>query len=448
MGFGAVTILGIDLTSGQLVSLGLPETDVFWNRILGRRSDAPSQITVSKLNDDERLSKTIPTESYLSTGNLVAQEIAMSTTAGGRLGTVFILILIYWLVSGPIGYFLLRRKQKQRWAWVSFAMLAVTFSFVTWGLASTTTNIKTPLRHVTIVDHVYGGNGQRAIGWCSIYLPTFGISSVQLGGAQNNLLLPWTSPNAYLTPPFVDHREIVVNLDRIPNTFNQPSRATTANFSYDWNGGIDNPFYNSLIRVMPDDEPTYIKNHADQPFGTLRGTIVNNITKPIRDVTIIWVTDQRNPLSSFGHYQDDTIAPWIERGKSGQPLNRAFAWRVSTWGSGQKIDFSSFDATPTTDFSVAMKSRYQPSEQMGRNMLAASGVVSKKDWRTKLEMLSLYSHLEPPTYQRAAGSKQSPQSHRAIRIGGHDLDFADWFGRPCIIVMGFVQNAPIPVQSQ
>lgn len=445
IGFGAVTLLGIDLTNGQLASLGLPETDVFWNRILGRRSDTPSQSTVSALDEHQQLSKTIPTETTLSTGELVAQEIAMSTTAGGRLGTVFIIILLYWVLSCPVVYFLLKRKQKQRWAWMTFAMIAVAFSFVTWGIASTTATIKTPLKHFTIVDHVFGGNGQRAVGWCSIFLPTFGTSSVQLEGGENNLLLPWASPFAYKIPPFVDRQEILIDLQQVPHTFGQPSRATTSNFSYDWIGGIDHSFYDSLIRATPNNEPTLIASRTNPATGSLQGSIVNNITSALQNVTIVWVTNEQLPVAQLGRLSDGSLAPWVEKNKSGQALNKAFAWRVSSWKSGETIDFASFDASPASDFSTAVKSRYKIEDGFGRNSMSRGGAETRKDWRSKMEMLSLYSHLQPPTYQKSPDSKQGPSSHHSTRTGGHNLNFAEWFGRPCIIVMGFIQNAPIPV---
>jgi len=60
-------------------------------------------------------------------------------------------------------------------------------------------------------------------------------------------------------------------------------------------------------------------------------------------------------------------------------------------------------------------------------------------------MLSFYSHLSPPIYKKNANAKQGPASHRTIREGGRDLDLSTWFSRPCIIVMGFLHNSPIPV---
>jgi len=441
VGIGSVTIIGVDLSSGQLASIGLPETDVFWNRVLGRCNDTPSQRTLSSLKDNDQFSFTIPTITTLPIGNLVAQEIAMSTTASGRLGTVFILILSYWLLSGPIGYFILRHLRKQRWSWMAFAGVATTFTLLTWGMASTTAGVQTPLKHVSIIDHVYGENGQRVLGWFSLYLPTFGRSNVELEGNNNNLLLPWSSPEASLTPPFVDHREVVVNLDHVPNQFNQPSRATTANFSYEWLGGIDNPFYDSLIRVTPNNEPTVHRSNNGAIYGTLSGSIVNHATQPIRDVTVIWVTDNRYSVPPLGRYQDDRLAPWVRRDASGRTLNHTFSWTKGTWNSGELLDLAPY--VPDEDSAFRKDNLCVPenSNRFFRN----STVLLKSEWRKRMKMLSLYSLLKPPTYQKTPNLVQSPPSYHAIRTGGHALDFAQWFGRPCIIVMGFIPNAPIPV---
>ena len=442
-GFGSISVIGVDLASGQLASIGLPETDVLWNRILGRRNDTPSRNTVTKLREDGQLSLSIPKMTNLSTGSLVAQEIAMSTTASGRLGTVFLLILIYWLLSGPVCYFILRRKHKQRWSWVVFTGVAGTFTIVTWGLASTTASVKTPLKHITVVDHIYGGDWQRAIGWCSVYLPTFGESTVKLEGSKTNLLLPWTSPDANLTPEFVDHREIIVNLEYVPNQFDQPSRATTSNFSYEWLGGIDHPFYDALIRVALHNEPAWRATPGRNTVGELQGAIVNHATTTMHDVTVIWVTGNQNSIPQLGRYQDDSVAPWVKLNESGRLLNLAYSWRIPQWESGESIDFGSLDVSHVSSFSTGLKSRYQLEDSQRR--LLNAGVVLKKMWRKKMEMLSLYSSLEPPNYLKRATSKQSPSSHQVSREGGHSLDLAEWFGKPCIIVMGFIPNAPIPV---
>ena len=107
-GFGTVTTIGLDIGSGRLSSLGLPETDRFWNRIFGKREDAPTRTTIDLLREDERLSQQYPIETTLSLSTIAATSISMSTTAGGRLGIVLLLIALYWLIGCPLGYYVLK----------------------------------------------------------------------------------------------------------------------------------------------------------------------------------------------------------------------------------------------------------------------------------------------------------------------------------------------------
>jgi hypothetical protein len=192
-------------------------------------------------------------------------------------------------------------------------------------------------------------------------------------------------------------------------------------------------------------EPTWVAGRNSKSVGSLKGSIVNNAKKTLRDVTIIWVTGIQNTIPQLGRFQDGTIAPWIQRTQSGQPLNKAYTWREGSWPTGEELDLSIYKPAPNSTLEYAIAKRYQKDENISRNVMNSSSVESKNAWRMKLEMLSLYSHLQPPVYQKSAESKQSEPTHQSTRYGGRSLDFAEWFGRPCIIVMGFIPNAPIPV---
>lgn len=440
IGYGVVTVIGVDLTNGKLASQGLPESDVLWNRILGRRSDAPSQNTIQQLKDADRWSNVAFSENNLSIGTLAAQEIAMSTTAGGRLGTVFLLIFSYWLIGCPVGYYVLRRYKKQRWSWVMFASTAIIFTAGTWVMAATTSGVQTTLKHVTVVDHVYGAMGQRAIGWFSVFLPNFGRSEISVHGDPDTVLLPWSPPSASMTPTFVDKREVLVNLDLPLDSFDQPSRATTANFSYDWLGGINDDFYNSLIRIVPERPPTVHFEEGFSETGELTGSIVNHASTAMKDVTIIWVSNVRNTVPQLYLNDDNELMPWVSSTESGTPLNKSFMWRFPDWGSNDVFTLDQLKAKPISDLSSSVASRYQLNPWK-------SARFSTSEWRERMEMLSLYSHLSPPKYQKLPAVKGS-KSFRSIRQDGRSLDLSWWFSRPCIIVMGFIPNAPIPVEVQ
>lgn len=414
-GFGTVSVIGIDLASGQLASLGLPETDVFWNRIFGKRNTTPSAITLNQMKTRDTLSSAISKVSLLPAGKMIAHKIAMTAAASGKLGVVFLLIIAYWLIGGPLGYYFLHRRNKLQWTWLFFTGTACLFSVSTWLLAMRTSGIAVPLKHVSVIDHVYGGNGQKVTGWFSLFLPRLGSTNVSLQGNTTNLLLPWTPPDASMTPDFIDNREVRVNIDNVPHSFDQPSRATTANFAYDWTGGIEHSYYKTLLRIDPHDKPRV-------NGSKLRGAITNNASTPLHDVSIIWITDEHASMH-----------------RSGGVLNNMYAWRIPTLKSGESIDFSTLHASAASSFTNAVDQRYQIEDLFGQS------IVTSKTWRRKLEMLTLYSHLTPPRYTKNATAKQGPASHHAIREGGRALDLTTWFSRPCLIVLGFFPHAPIPV---
>ena len=125
--------------------------------------------------------------------------------------------------------------------------------------------------------------------------------------------------------------------------------------------------------------------------------------------------------------------PWVT--KSGIPINKAYMWRMPIWGD-ELINLNLLNANKSSSFSNSVDYRYTNKEQNFR----------KLSWRKQLEMLSLYSHLKPPTYIKpSSDTSKTTDSYKSSRDGGRELDFAKWFGRPCLIIMGFLQNSPLPV---
>jgi len=442
VGVGTCSIIGIDLADGRLAALGLPQADVFWNRILGRRGDSPTPMVLQELDDLNMLSGTMPTSTTLPMGGIAAQVIAMSTAAGGRLGTVFLIVVSYIIVGGPVAFFVLRKKRKLRWSWMWFATTAVLFTFLAWILAKTSSTVPTPLRHLSIIDQVHGAPRQHVHGWFSLYLPNYANNQISIDGHEN-LLTTWIPPELSKAPSFADTRHVSVNIDQVPSSFDQPSRATTANFQFDWAGGLQSESYRFLIRTGIDDEPTVRRLKNGTPIG-LGGIIVNKMNVPLYDVTVIWITDEQNSPGLHAMDDDGNTLPWIKMSESGKPLNLAWSWRLSaSWLPEEKLSLGVFIPKTKSLVTLGMDERYQQEKRW--DAYSTGAAMPQQEQVKRLEMLALYSHLKPPIYQKHPDTDHSPPFHNVIRRGGRNLDFASWFGRPCIIVMGFVQETPIPV---
>ncbi|MCH7571742.1 MAG: hypothetical protein IH891_02370 [Planctomycetes bacterium] len=73
-----------------------------------------------------------------------------------------------------------------------------------------------------------------------------------------------------------------------------------------------------------------------------------------------------------------------------------------------------------------------------------SGALSRRDMRNYMEMLGIFQQLTPPTYLKLKG-KQAPETLVASRTLGRELDLSAWFTRPCVIILGYLEDSPCPI---
>ena len=439
-GYGAVTIVGIDLADGRLASLGLPEADIFWNRILGRRADTPSPTAMAEADAEHYLNADAPRTITLRGGHMAAAIVAMSAAASGRVALVLLVLIAYWLIAGPVGFLLLKRRRLSHWSWAWFVASAAIFAAGTWGLAAFTTSTRQPLRHVTVLDHIYGAETQRIFGWFSAFLPGYGTRTISAGGVEDDvLLLPWTPPGG-TSAPFADTRRLVVAIDQPPSSITMPSRATTATFTFDALGGVDQDRAGDLIRIDPADPPAV--RESGGTWRGLTGALLNRLPAALQDVSILWVTNgalQRPRL----FVDDGKRKSWVRRDESGRTLNRAYMWRMARWEPDDRLHLGLLDTSEQgASLEVALANRYVPRNNWDRY---DDRPVPDGEWRRRMEMLAFYGHLPPPTWLKAPDDPQATPSGRVLRVDGRTMDLARWFGRPCIIVTGFVPDAEIPL---
>ncbi len=63
--------------------------------------------------------------------------------------------------------------------------------------------------------------------------------------------------------------------------------------------------------------------------------------------------------------------------------------------------------------------------------------------RLFIEMLSMFHQLTPPKYHR--GGNKDPKTAVLSRKLGRELDLSAWFTRPCLIIIGYLEDSPCPV---
>ena len=95
---------------------------------------------------------------------------------------LFVLLIAYIALIGPINYLILRRLDKREWAWVTIPALVVVFAVGTFGLGATLKGSDVIVNQITVVRAAQGtgrGIGQAYIG---IYSPSRRTFDVRIPG--------------------------------------------------------------------------------------------------------------------------------------------------------------------------------------------------------------------------------------------------------------------------
>ncbi len=455
--FGRITIIGVDLTSQRLASMRLPQADAFWNRILGRRSDTPqpNELLVMDETDPRMLTRGSANEVSIGDGRLL-QHINKSGQASLGLLAAALLFGTYWLVAGPVGFFVLKQKRISRHSWLAFAATAGIFTAVAWGGVRLFRQADIEFRHVTFLDHVVRPatslgsepHYQRAVSWGSLYLPTYGTIDVSIesdpGESGQNLLFTWEAPPPDQPDRFPNVDRYMIDVGRSPADYTLPVRATATQLYMNWMGALD-PDWGGTLRVDPDDPIRVVVGRGGAP--SLSGTLINDLPGVLSDVCVIWVGNNRNRQRKYLLDDGDELS-WVPPFRSGQMLNNGHMWGrdagTEPWYPGTTLSLAD-DLVPDgqTDLARNIYQRYiEPEEGDGFNI----GIG--REWESNnlhnyMEMLSIYHQLSPPRYIRE--DDKDPETAVITRRLTRELDLSAWFTRPCLIIIGYLNASETPV---
>ncbi len=453
VGFGRVTVIGIDLADGRLASIGLPQADVFWNRILGRRMDTPTLSEFQSMEKQDRLERwNYSSDKNMGSGALFSTGISMTGTAGAGLLLAFLMFVAYWCVA-TFGYFMLKHYQLARHAWLAYAGTAAVFTVIAWGSVGLVPRA-TEVQHITVLDHIAVPPGnpaeeqyQRATSFFSVYLPDYGFTRLALekSGDHRNLLLPWTPPGEQPTP-FPNTDTFSVDVARNMADFRLPSRSTTTQLYANWMGGVD-ANWGGLLRVDPAN-PLRVVKSADGSEASLAGSIISDLPGPLKDVTVFWIRNLRMPNRSYAKV-NNTDADWVNPLQSGGMMNRGNWWKLDArgWETGSWVDAATLKLDGQSPLAKLGTAYVDPYAQRSQQYMADTNSIDSKDQRRFMEMMGIFHQIPPPVYISSgrgatmAGS-DTVTFHREL---GRELDLSTWFTRPCVIVMGYLEDSALPI---
>ncbi len=443
IGLGMVTVVGLDLAHRTLLEQELPSSGVFWNRVLGQRGELPTAQEADLL-----LKQGVLSRSAVNFANDIPGEIAKTRTAAAGVLLGFVVFVAYWLVAGPLGYSILKRRGQVRHSWLAYALAALAFTGIAWGGATMIRPRKVEAQHLTFIDHVFGQPLQRARTWVSILIPWYGQATVQVttptpdGSAPGksegiDTAAAWESiQDAKVgVGAFPDSRPYVIDA-RNPSAVRVPTRSTVKQWQVDWVGG---PRWKMPVPVddAGDAAPTAaIRFNTDRSTkALLTGKLEHELPAAINDAVIIVVQRQTSLVRSGA----DGPEP---RGLGNAMICDARAYKLANpWQPGQILDMSVVTAStePSTLASRLME------RLLGSQSTGLQGAVRSNPGQVvdHLTALSLISQLDPPKGNQSEMSS-FPAANRA---GAQGLDLGKWFTQPCVIVIGAIGTSNEPADT-
>ena len=443
LGFGHMTIIGVDieeLSSRALQVPTLPQGDVFWNRVLGRRADTPSGGEYTALSQSTRLVTSGGVSAEIGEGKLVSETIGLAGQAAIGVLAATAVFGLYWLVAGPLGFALLRSARRERWAWVAYVGVAAIFTGAILLVGKALSGRSARASHLTVLDAIERGPGQsdmdqelrrRATSWVSVFVPTYGEAEIAIDpGADartRNQLTSWR-PTGGAVEGF-------------------PSReryAPTVDFKANWRGAVRDGWGRMPRAVEP--VSVEIATGIAAPTITIKGTLVHQLPGTLRDVRMIHIWPRQNPLQTLGNADPGQTAV---RRFPGQLPNRGEMRSVQPWPADQPLDLAKvFEGARPLSNRLGLEESISKSyiEDLAQRIRTGIGLVTDTVTLTDaMEMSSMYGMLPPPQYLRGnSGTPDTP--FRVVRTGARELDLSEWFTQPCLIVMGWLEQADMPYE--
>jgi len=412
IGLGSVTVLGLNPASPGLT--GRVDAQVFWHRLLGLRFDVRSR---TEILGDTRRSFIRPVAVRIDGG--IATLINKTGSAGVGVLLGLIVFAAYFLLAGPVGFAVLSRLGLRRHAWLGFMGVAALFTVIAWGGATIIKPRVTDATHISFLDGVHGRDETRVRAWFSVLLPTYGAQTVSiasdepgLADAGPNVLWPWREPGAGERAPFPDRRDYTADARR-PDTLRVPTRSTVKEFEARWLGlprwRLPRPVGAGV---------TLDENNA------LSGALVHELPGELTNVVVLLNRGQ-TPLMT-------------DRPTGGPLLANTWAWSPfgsSPWPAGQALDLGALryrDGESGANFFESLSRGLRGVASRFEGDMLARGARA-------FDALTWFGALAPPEYDAQIGATA------VRRASTHGLDLAHWLTQPCLIVVGTLEDAPLPM---
>ncbi|MEM6552005.1 MAG: hypothetical protein AAF750_07745 [Planctomycetota bacterium] len=183
-GFGRVTVMGLDVASKDVqAKLSPRDMHPLWKRVFAWKGPVllPSEVERQRRAAPPDQLRVASMLSQVELGRWVDGRLAMTGTAAPALVLAIVVFGLYWLIAGPVAFWVLRSRKHEAWNWLVFVAVVAGFGALAWGGAALLRPADERLAHVTVLDLDGNGGPARARSWASVFVPRFGDAAVVVG---------------------------------------------------------------------------------------------------------------------------------------------------------------------------------------------------------------------------------------------------------------------------
>ncbi len=430
VGFGRVTLVGIDLTDRRILKMRLPNGPGFWGAIMRWRSPAYRPDQIQEREKKEQIVSTL-VRTEVETGAFVAPLVSMRGTYTLALLLAMMIFGVYWLVAGPVGFYALKYKGHQRHAWTGFVLAILVFSGITWGGAYMVRPTKSKIEHFSVLDIDHSAGLVRAYSWLSLFVARHGEVVVAVDPAvkknnQNTMACPGLPPLRKQSV-FLDPQTYHFNAAS-PSQISFPFRSTAKQLTLSWAKGEKSQEAKGYESYRLPRGEIILQNNWPS------GTLVHALPGALKDV--LWVYCPGNGQE-----------PWVWRQKE-------------PWRPGMPLTLGLSAARKAKpDRLIRKPSRSAPNDWGGylwqllgnKPLYRLAGnenpnlQVANNEIRSGTELLTFYDTLPPPKYWEPLSMLRTDGPIHFMRSLGRELDWSGMTHFKRLIFIGYLDEAPLPI---
>jgi hypothetical protein len=446
VGYGCTTFVAQDLGNSALVRDAPYGWVYIWDAVLGTNNATILDPTTDKPRqavDVEELVKPWRASGFKDFGYTMLRYLDLTGRSTQLIAVAVIFFVGYWVIAGPVAFFVLRAKGKSQHNWFVFGALAVLATLLTLALVRLMLSGSPEVRHFTYIRNGPAAPAALVNSRLGMYVPRDGIQTVSIdrGDASFQPTLSqypkhnsWKTDNLLVRAPktyVIDHNAASDSASKDPVRLDVFFRTTQKQFAARWGTQLPNTRVGGTVRVVPND--VYIDGKISNETGQ----------------------DLSNVYIAFRNVRNDDYVMYVVQWKAGETLdlgtlfqqgdtttrvdnnNRKRLAVEAGIGNGAVPDEGQFARGPIADWGTYWFSRISTAGVLGEQSRYDDFGASTP---RSIPVMSLFGRIPP---RRPVGTDPWTRTEY-LRSGARDLDISASLLAGNLVVLATADNQPLP----